>query len=127
LSYAHTLNAAAATRATGADDTSSGPSGYFKPCRSNATSLAGIYDYFKCFILTNLTNMIFLTVLQPEFRSGSSYSDAYIHRLTRFLPNKAARAIHHRDELWFLQNYFVREVKRNYALGLVRADYQVFV
>jgi hypothetical protein len=127
LGYTHAFYAATAARTTGANDASSGPSGYFKPCCSNATSLAGIYDYFECFILANLTDVIFLTVLQPEFRSGSSYSDAYIHRLTRFLPNKAARAIHHRDELWFLQNYFVREVKRNYALGIVRADYQVFV
>jgi hypothetical protein len=127
LSYAHTLNATAATRATGADDTSSGPSGYFKPCRSNATSLAGIYDYFECFLLANLTNMIFLTMLQPEFCRGSSYRNTHIYRLTRLLPNEAARAIHYGNELWFLQNYIVCVVKGNYALGLVWAEYQVLV
>jgi hypothetical protein len=125
LSYAHTLNATAATRATGADDTSSGPSGHFEPCRSNATSLAGIYDYFESFILANLTNMIFLAVLEPEFCCGSSYRNTYIHGLTRFLPNQAARAIHCSNELRFLQNYIVCVVKGNYALGLVWADYQV--
>jgi hypothetical protein len=127
LSYAHTLNATAATRTTGADDTSSGSRGYFEPCRSNTTSLAGIYDYFECFILADLPNMIFLAVLEPEFCCGSSYRHAYIHRLAGFFSNQAARAIHHSNELWFLQNYIVCVVKRNYALGLVWADYQVFV
>jgi hypothetical protein len=102
LSYAHAFYASTAASATGADDTSSGPGSHFEPRRSNATSLAGIYDYLESLILADLADMVFLAVFEPEFRSGSSYCHAYIHRLARLFSSETTGTIHHSNELRFL-------------------------